>query len=97
MNELSGKEKKALRARGQRLQACANIGKAGLTEGVIENLSMFLGREGLIKIKLPAVDPTERKRLSIAAAELTNSALVAAVGRSILLYRTPDPKPEKTA
>ena len=92
MTALTAKEKKDFRAQGQRLEACAQIGKGGLTPGVIENICAFLRRDGLIKIKLKVLDPEDRKRLAASAATLTESSLISSVGHSVVLYR-PLPKP----
>lgn len=94
MITLSGKEKKALRAQGQTLATCANVGKGGLTPGVLENINGFLSRAPLIKIRLPAIEPSERKALATALAEQTNSALVAQIGHAVLLYRPTAEAPE---
>jgi len=87
MSILTGKEKRDLRARGQRLEPCASIGRAGLSPGAVENIDQFLARNGLIKVRLPASKSDETGHQAESLAKLTNSQVIGQVGRSLLLYR----------
>ena len=87
MSKLTGKEKRALRARGQRLEPCASIGRAGLSPGAVENIAQFLARDGLIKVRMPSSKSEESTEQAKSLANLTNSLVIGQVGRSLLLYR----------
>ncbi len=85
--ELTGKQKRFLRSRGQQLKPSCVIGKGGLSEGVADKISKSLVGRELIKVRLPA-DPTlSRKELAGKLAEVTGACCVGLVGRTALLYR----------
>jgi RNA-binding protein len=89
--ELTGKQKRMLRALGQRLRATVVIGKAGLTDSVAAELADQFAHHELIKVKLPAGDI--RKTLAADAARTANATCVGLVGRTCLLYRPNDALP----
>lgn len=90
MIELTGKQKRFLRAAGQKLAATCIIGKAGLTDQILANIGRDLDRHELVKIRLPACPPPERKALAAQVAERLGAACVGMIGRTALLYR-PNP------
>ncbi|MCK4971313.1 MAG: YhbY family RNA-binding protein, partial [Thermoplasmata archaeon] len=44
--------KKRLKAEGQAIDATVNVGKGGLTEGVLDELDVQLKRQHLVKVKI---------------------------------------------
>jgi len=86
--DLTGKQKRMLRALGQRLRATVAVGKAGLTEQVTAELADQFAHHELIKVKLPAGDI--RKVLAADAAQAAGATCVGLVGRTCLLYRPRD-------
>ena len=87
MSELTGKQKRFLHSLGRQFDPTCIIGKAGITDGVIENVSRGLSRRGLIKIRLPAGPATQRKAIAACLAEATGAECVGLLGRTALLYR----------
>jgi RNA-binding protein len=83
---LSGAEKRALRARGQRLEATVRLGHAGMTEGWLRSLDEALAKDELVKVRFtdPAVD---RKAIAPEVAEKSGSELVALVGNVAVYFR----------
>ena len=56
----SGKLRQALRGHGHRLSAIVQIGKAGITPGLIKQLEQALTDHELVKIKVAAESPADR-------------------------------------
>src|SRR4051812_50034047 len=73
---MSGAEKRALRARGQKLEATVRLGHAGITEGWLRALDEALAKDELVKVRFtdPAVD---RKVIAPEVAEKSGSEMVA--------------------
>ncbi|HVM46047.1 MAG TPA: YhbY family RNA-binding protein, partial [Candidatus Thermoplasmatota archaeon] len=69
MSDLTSHELAALRANGQQLEAAFQIGKAGVTDGVVQELVTRLEREPLVKVKLlrSAREDDDAKTLARAA------------------------------
>ena len=88
---ISSKQRKQLRAIGQRIDPQFTVGKAGLKETFTAEVNVLLSRLELIKVRCPAGDPRERKALVAKLAETTASESVGGTGRNFLFYR---PNPE---
>ena len=84
---LDNRTKQKLKARGQRLEPGAQIGKAGLTSGVTRNLIALLEQNDLLKVRLPGLPPDERRTLADQLAEATEATVLHRVGRTVLLYK----------
>ncbi|MFW5746776.1 MAG: YhbY family RNA-binding protein, partial [Nanoarchaeota archaeon] len=65
------------------------LGKSGISEGVIEEISKHLKRRELIKIRLLRAFPLIDRRQEVAEtlAERTQSTLVQVTGNTIVLFR----------
>ena len=63
------------------------IGNAGLTDAVLAEVDLALGHHELIKIKLPALEKTDRQQLTQAICESTGAEEVQQLGRILALYR----------
>jgi len=87
MIELTSKRKTQLRAQAQRLSAATAVGKAGLTDAVVATVSRLLEQHELVKIHIPAAPGEERQDMAQTLAHATDAALVAVVGRMVVLYR----------
>ena len=87
MGELTGKQRRRLRGIGQTLKATCILGKAGLTAGLVDNISRELARHELVKVRMPADPPKQRRQTAEAIAKSTKSECVAMLGRTALLYR----------
>ena len=88
MNELTGKQKRILRANAQSLSPVAVIGKGGLSASAVENVNNLLSERELIKVKLP--QGGQRKLLAAELATAVGAACVGVVGRTAILYRPND-------
>lgn len=89
--ELTGKQKRHLRSLGQGLSATLAVGKGGATEAVVAQLRHLLEKRELVKVRLPALPPEERKALAEQLARAAGAACAGTLGRTTLLYR---PNPE---
>lgn len=54
---MTGKERRALRARGQKMSITARIGKDGVTPGALANLAELFERHDLIKVRMQPRKP----------------------------------------
>lgn len=92
---LTASDKKQLRSIGHKLNPIVTLGDKGLSEGVAQELNRALEDHELVKVKVNAGDPGERRELIDALCEGANAELVQAIGKMALLYRRakkPDPR-----
>ena len=87
METLTGKHKRLLRSRGQRLGVSLAIGRAGLGPSLIEQISRALDARELIKVRLFDERGQARRAAAEQIARRTNSICIGVVGRTVLLYR----------
>jgi RNA-binding protein len=90
MRTLNNAEKRALKARAQRIKATVKVGKAGLSPEFLQSLDEALKHSELLKVKFDSLKD-QKKDLTPLLAEKTGSHLVTRVGNVVVLYR---PKPE---
>ncbi len=81
---ITSRQKKFLAGCGQKLEATVSVGKAGLTDAVVMQISQMLDRHELVKVRLAADD---RKEAAAAIASATGACCVSVVGRAAVLYR----------
>lgn len=86
---MDAEERRRLRVQAQGLPAAMNIGKAGLTAGVVEEVRRQLEEHRLVKVKLLASARGEQAREALAAelAERTGAELVEVRGNTAVLWR----------
>ena len=87
MSELTGKQRRALRAMGTRLAVCGAVGKAGLTDAVVASIDGLLADNELVKVRLAGAAGAQRKEISQQLAGATGSCCVGIVGHPVMLYR----------
>ena len=87
MDAPTGKQARHLRGLGQKLQPAVALGKAGLTDGVVAATSDALGRDELVKVRLPAGPAASRQATAEQLAAAAGAACLGVVGRTALLYR----------
>jgi RNA-binding protein len=90
--QLTSKERQVLRALGHPLSPVVQIGKAGLTGGVTQELNNALDAHELIKVQVLGECPLERPEAAEKIAAVTKATVVQALGRILLFYR---PNPDK--
>ena len=84
---LSGKETRALRARGHHLRPAVMIGQSGVSDGVLTAVAEAFVETDLIKVKVLDTTDLDRKEFAVELAGLTGSQVAQVIGKTILLYR----------
>ncbi|MGB3212236.1 MAG: ribosome assembly RNA-binding protein YhbY [Desulforhopalus sp.] len=92
--DLTTRQKQFLKGLAHPLSPFVQIGKEELTPGIIETIKTELMHHELIKVKIGSNCGLEKHSSSKAIAELTESALVQLIGRTMILYK-PNPKRAK--
>ena len=88
---LTGNQRRYLRALGHHLSPVVQVGRQGVTEGVIAALAQALNDHELVKVKL-AQAVEERPEAAAGLAAGTGAECVQILGRTLLVYL---PRPEK--
>jgi RNA-binding protein len=83
----ASKLRKALRAAGHRLNPIVQIGKEGVTPGVLAQLSEALDHHELVKVKVGTESPEDRFESADRIAAEGNAQVAQVIGRVILVYR----------
>jgi RNA-binding protein len=95
MGELKGSQRKYLRGVAHGYKPLVQIGKEGLSKGVIHAVDTALEAHELIKVKI-AADREEREQFVPAIEERASCECVGTIGRMAILYREhPDPEKRK--
>jgi RNA-binding protein len=84
---LTGKEKRQMRAAGNRIKASVTIGRGGLTFKVRRFIDEAFNNKTLIKIKILDTCEDDRKQIAERLSKIKNTDLVQLLGRTILLHR----------
>ena len=63
------------------------MGKAGITEGVVEATQDALRVHELVKVSLPAESSDEKKALGATLSESTGSHIIQTIGHIVVLFR----------
>ena len=87
MRDLTGKQRRHLRALGQRLTATLNVGHEGVSEAVVAQAEAQLEAHELIKVRVSENAPDDRHATAAALAARTRAHLAQVIGRTALLYR----------
>jgi RNA-binding protein len=89
----SGKLRRALRGHGHRLSPVVQVGKAGVTDGVVKQVERALSDHELIKLRVDADCPVDRFAVADDLAERPGVNVVQIVGGAILLYKRDPHRP----
>jgi len=84
---LSGKQRRYLRGLGHSLAPIVQLGKDGVTEGVVGALDAALSDHELIKVKLAQVIAPEQEAIAPELATRCKAELVGEIGHTLLYYR----------
>ena len=87
MSDLTGKQRRYLRALGQRLAATLHVGHDGVTDAVVVQADAQLTAHELIKVRVSENAPRSRHDIAAELAGRTSAALAQVLGRTALLYR----------
>jgi len=90
--ELTGKQRRHLRALAHHIDAVVITGNSGVSEAVVEKVIEELKNHELIKVKVND-GPLKAKAAAPILAEKTESALVQVIGKTVVLYRRRKKKP----
>lgn len=89
-DDLTGKQRRHLRALGYGLKPTVSVGKSGVTPAVVRSVDDAYSSTELIKARLERSWKVDRKDGAQQLAAATSSHLIQVLGRTVLLYR-PDP------
>jgi RNA-binding protein len=92
MLELTGEQRRGLRARAHHLHPVVMIGDAGLTPAVLHEIDVALKSHELIKIRVLGDDRDRRGTLAGEICAALDAAEIQSIGKMIVLYR---PRPEE--
>ena len=88
---MTNAEKRALKARAQKLEPVVKLGHGGLSDAFVRSLDEALTLHGLVKMKF--TDHKEAKKTLVPQiAERTGSALVMQVGHVAVFFRAKPPE-----
>ena len=93
MPDLTGKERRHLRALGHHLDPLLQIGHEGITDGVVAQAKAQLHRHELIKVRVLESSPLDRREAAEELSARTGAALAQVLGRTFLLYKRDPEKP----
>ncbi len=91
--QLTGADKRALRALGNPLKPVVFVGKEGVTPSVLTAITEAHAGAELIKLRVLDNCATPRKQVALELDAASESSLVQILGRTILLYRRHPEKP----
>ena len=89
--DLTGKQRRKLRALGHHLQPVVQIGQAGVTDAVVKATLQALEDHELIKVKI-GEGPVDRHEASEQLAAATGAHLAQLLGRTALLFKKREKK-----
>jgi RNA-binding protein len=93
---LTGKQKRALKALGQRMGDDLRVGKGGLSDAFLATLDEALRRKELVKVRFTELHGDERKLFALELADAAGAQCIATVGLTTLLYRAnPELEPDQ--
>ena len=91
---ITSKQRAYLRGLAQNLTPIFQIGKNGINDNQVEQISNALEARELIKITLLDSTPDSKHSIANELAEKTNSDVVQIIGKKITLYRRSEKTPK---
>jgi RNA-binding protein len=91
---LPNKVARHLKALGHHLDPVVQVGREGITEAVVRAAREQLLAHELIKVKISADAPVDRKDAGVELAEKAGASLAQTLGRTVLLYKRHPHKPK---
>lgn len=89
----SGPLRKKLRAAGHHLSPVVQVGKDGVTAGVVQQLAQALHDHELVKVKVGTESPQDRFEVAEHLASEADAQLAQILGRTMLVYKKHPEKP----
>ena len=90
----TGALRRKLRAHGHALNPLVQIGKSGVTKGVLAQVAQALFDHELVKVRIGTEAPVDRKEVGIVLARRAGAHLAQTLGRTLLLYKRHPHKPK---
>ena len=84
---MTGKERAALRAQANSLQAIQQVGHNGIGEELIKNIDAALAARELIKLRVLESCPLTAREAANELAEKTGAEVIQVIGYRFVLYR----------
>ncbi|HET9958423.1 MAG TPA: ribosome assembly RNA-binding protein YhbY [Polyangiaceae bacterium] len=91
--ELTGAQRRFLRAMAHDFKPIVQIGRGGLTDAVASAIDTALETHELIKVKLSADASLEGDEIAAGVEQRTGSSVAQVIGHTLLLYRRRAEKP----
>lgn len=92
--DLTGKQRRHLRALAHHLNPLVMVGRAGLTDAVVRSVDEALTQHELIKVRVDAESPDDKNEVAEALAQRLNAVCAQTIGHLVVLYRRHPEKPE---
>ena len=89
----SGELRRKLRAHGHPLKPLVQVGKGGVTKGVLAQVAQALFDHELVKVRIGTECPVDRFEVTDALASQPGTQVVQLVGRVALVYKRHPVKP----
>lgn len=93
MTILSPRQLAYLRSLAHPLSPVVRIGKAGLSEAVIEETVRALEAHELIKVRIEMEAAAERREMATELAERTDAVVAGTIGKIAMIYRRREENP----
>jgi len=93
-DELTGKQRRRLRALGHHLDPVLQVGQDGVSDAVVSQADAQLDAHELIKVKIGESSPQDRHEAADMLAARTQAQVAQVLGRTVLLYRQRKDKPQ---
>ena len=87
MENFTSKQRSNLRSIAQTISPITQIGKGGVTEGLVQTVDQALSARELIKLSVLDNATEDAHDLAEQLAQATDSTVVCVIGRKIVLYR----------
>lgn len=91
---LSTRQKQFLKGVAHSMSPLVQIGKEGLSSGVMDLIKKELLHHELIKVKIGNNSGLEKKETSVEIAQMSGAALVQLIGKTIVLYKENPKRPK---
>lgn len=91
---VTNKQSRYLRGLGHHLDPLVQVGKEGVSDGLVKAVARALLDHELVKVRIGGEAPDDRHATSEALAAATTSLLVQVLGRTALLYKRHPKKPK---
>ncbi|MBX3229963.1 MAG: ribosome assembly RNA-binding protein YhbY [Labilithrix sp.] len=92
--DLTGSQTRYLRGLGHHLDPVVQVGKDGITDGLVAATKEALLAHELVKVKVQQEAPLDRKDVGPELAKLAAASFVQVLGRTVLLYKRHPNKPK---